>query len=275
MTDHQAGLRRLLDNSGFEMIPTRSAAEKALLLPAGTRVSVTASPAQGMSATIDLTERLSAMGLSVTPHLSARLTKSRAELHGIVGRLEALGISDVFVVGGDADDPGEHHDAMDLIRAMEEVGHPFDRIGVTGYPEGHPFISDDILMRALLEKQPYASWITTQMCFDTDAIVRWIRSVRSEGIELPIRIGIPGVTDLTKLIGISMRIGVGTSLRFLAKNRSLASKLMKPYSPTTLVEELALLAEQDDLGVTGLHIYTFNQVESTLAWVRETRQAVA
>ncbi len=275
MTDHQAGLRKLLDNSGFELIPTKTIAEKALLLPVGTSVSVTASPAQGMSATIDLAEDLSAMGLRVTPHLSARLTKSRAELRGIVGRLEELGITDVFVVGGDADDPGEHHDAMDLIRAMEETRHPFAHIGVTGYPEGHPFIPDDALMQALIEKQPHASWITTQMCFDTEAIERWIRSVRSEGIELPIRIGIPGVTDLTKLIGISMRIGVGASLRFLSKNRSLASKLMKPYSPAALVAELASLAEQEDLGVTGLHIYTFNRVESTLAWVEETRQAVA
>lgn len=275
MTDHDRGLRRLLDDPKFEMIPMKNTVERAQLLPVGTSVSVTASPARGMSATVELAERFCAMGLRVTPHLSARLTKSRAELRGILARLEALDVTDAFVVGGDADDPGEHHDAMDLIRAMVEIGHPFQHIGVTGYPEGHPFIPDDALMRALIEKQPYATSITTQMCFDTAAIERWIRRIRSHGIELPVRIGVPGVTDITKLIGISMRIGVGTSLRFLSKNRSLASRLVAPYSPTDLVADVARLAEQDDLGVTGLHIYTFNQVESTLAWVEETRQAVA
>lgn len=273
MTDHPNGLRTLLDNSGFELIPMKSTADKALALPAGTTVSITASPAKGMSATVDLTEEFVEMGLDVIPHLSARLMKSRAELAGILARLEEIGTRQVFVVGGDADDPGEYRDAMDLIRAMEDIGHPFDAIGVTGYPEGHPFISDELLMRALVEKQPHASSITTQMCFDVGAIERWIREIRANGIELPVKIGIPGVTDVTKLIGISMRIGVGTSLRFISKNRSLATQLLKPYSPANLVGDLAALAEQPDLGIAGLHIYTFNQVEATLAWYLEEREA--
>ncbi len=273
MTDHPTGLRTLLANSGFELIPMKATADKALALPSGTTVSVTASPAKGMSATVELTEEFVEMGLDVIPHLSARLTKSRAELRGIVARLGDIGTRQVFVVGGDADDPGEHHDAMDLIRAMEDIGHPFEAIGVTGYPEGHPSISDELLMQALIDKQPYASSITTQMCFDVGAIERWIREIRANGIELPVKIGIPGVTDITKLIGISMRIGVGTSLKFISKNRSLATQLLKPYSPANLVRDLAALAEQPGLGVHGLHIYTFNQVEATLAWYLEERQA--
>ena len=274
MTDHPNGLRTLLDNSGFELIPMKSTADKALALPSGTTVSVTASPAKGMSATVDLTEQFVGMGLDVIPHMSARLTKSRAELRGILARLEEIGTRQVFVVGGDAEDPGEYRDAMDLIRAMEDIGHPFDAIGVTGYPEGHPFIPDELLMQALIEKQPHASWITTQMCFDVGAIERWVTEIRANGIELPVKIGIPGVTDVTKLIGISMRIGVGTSLRFISKNRSLATQLLKPYSPANLVGDLAALAEQPDLGIGGLHIYTFNQVEATLAWYLEEREAL-
>lgn len=274
MTDHPNGLRTLLDNSGFELIPMKSTADKARALPSGTTVSVTASPAKGMSATVDLTEEFVEMGLDVLPHLSARLTKSREELRGILARLEEIGTRQVFVVGGDADDPGEYRDAMDLIRAMEDIGHPFDAIGVTGYPEGHPFISDELLMQALIEKQPHATSITTQMCFDVGAIEQWVREIRANGIELPVKIGIPGVTDVTKLIGISMRIGVGTSLRFISKNRSLATQLLKPYSPANLVGDLAALAEQPDLGIGGLHIYTFNQVEATLAWYLGEREAL-
>ena len=275
MTDHPEGMRTLLEGTGFELIPMKSTAEKAAAFPEGTTVSVTASPAKGMSATVELSEALAGMGLDVVPHLSARLTKSRAELRGILARLDELGADRAFVVGGDADDPGEHHDAMDLIRSMEDIGHPFTAYGVTGYPEGHPVIPDDALLQALKDKQPYASWVTTQMCFDTGAIERWIRMIRSEGIDLPVKIGIPGVTEITKLIGISMRIGVGTSLRFLRKNRSLAPKLLGSYSPDDLVERLAGLAEQPELGIAGLHVYTFNQVDATLGWYLDSRAAVA
>lgn len=269
------GMKQLLDNSAFELIPMKTTLEHALILPPGTKVTITASPVRGMGATIDLTEELAALGLDVIPHISARLTKSKGELEQIVGRLREIDIEEIFVVGGDADDPGDFFDAMDLIRHLDTLEHPFTRIGVTGYPEGHPNIGDDLLIQALLEKQPYASSVTTQMCFDIEAIRAWIVRIRSLGVELPVVIGIPGVTELTKLIGISARIGVGTSLRFLSKNRSLATKLLRPYAPDALVDSLAELAEDPDLGVSGLHIYTFNQVEATLEWYVAKQAAAA
>ena len=268
------GMSRLLSNSAFELIPMKTTLEKAQTLPLGTKVSITASPAKGMGATVDLTEELVEMGLDVIPHISARLTKSKTELEEIVARLRQAGISEIFVVGGDADDPGDFFDAMSLIRHLETLDHPFTRLGVTVYPEGHPIIGDDLLIQALIEKQPFASSVTTQMCFDIDAIRAWIERIRALGVDLPVVIGIPGVTELTKLIGISARIGVGTSLRFLSKNRSLATKLIRPYAPDDLVASLAELAEDPDLGVTGLHIYTFNQVEATLEWYRNKQSAL-
>lgn len=265
------GLNQLLENSAFELIPMKSTLERARALPPGTTVSITASPVKGMGATVELAEEFVEMGLDVIPHVSARLTKSKAELEAIVGRLREADISEVFVVGGDADDPGDFFDAMALIRYLDTLDHPFTRVGVTGYPEGHPNISDDLLIRALIEKQPFASSVTTQMCFDPEAIRSWIERIRSLGVDLPVVIGIPGVTELTKLIGISARIGVGTSLRFLSKNRSLATKLLRPYAPDDLVDALAELAEEPDLGVAGLHIYTFNQVDATFEWYQNRR----
>ena len=267
------GMQRLLENTVFELIPMKTTLEKAQSLPAGTTVSITASPVKGMGATVDLAEELVEMGLDVIPHLSARLTKSKAELEEIVDRLAAIDITEIFVVGGDADDPGDFFDAMALIAHLDTLHHPFSRIGVTGYPEGHPKIEDDLLIEALLDKQPFASSVTTQMCFDVEAIRSWIVRIRDLGIDLPVMIGIPGVTELTKLIGISARIGVGTSLRFLSKNRSLAAKLLRPYAPDDLVESLAELADEPDLGVSGLHIYTFNQVEATFEWYVDRRAA--
>ena len=268
---HAAAKAALLSNTVFELIPMKTTVEKARLLPPGSRVSVTASPAQRMSATIDTSEQLTRLGLEVVPHLSARLTSGHDELAGIVERLRAIEIDEIFVVGGDVTEPGEFFDAMALLDALRSMGNPFERIGVAGYPEGHPNISDDALMDALIDKSASASHVTTQMCFDAEAIRRWVGTIRDRGVTLPVTVGVPGVTDLTKLISISARIGVGTSLRFLAKNRGLAGRLLRPYTPDALVDSIADIARDPSLGITGLHVYTFNQVDPTLEWFHQAQ----
>ena len=204
-------LADLLERPKFEMIPLKGAADEASLLPPGSTITVTASPAKGMSATVELAVELAAAGYHVVPHLSARLTRDHAELVEIMARLTDAGITDAFVVGGDAKEPGEYFDGLALLEAMTRIGHPFDRIGLPGYPEGHPTIPDDALRRALDDKGPYASWVTTQMCFSDDAIREWVDGERLRGTSLPLYIGIPGVAEVRKLVGIAARIGVGDS----------------------------------------------------------------
>jgi methylenetetrahydrofolate reductase (NADPH) len=71
------------------------------------------------------------------------------------------------------------------------------------------------------------------------------------------------------LLTIAGRIGVGDSMRFLAKNRRAVIRLMRPgrYRPDRLVRPLARLSE--GLGLSGLHLFTFNQVDPTVAWLRK------
>lgn len=269
--DRRANVDRLLAHATFEVIPFKGTFDKAMLFPQGSRISVTASPAKGMDATIDLAVALHEAGYEAVPHLSARLTKDRAELTDILARLKSAGIERAFVVGGDAGDPGEFFDAMALLEAMAELGHHFTELGVTGYPEGHPLIGDEALMEALLAKRPYAHYVATQMCFDVDAIRNWLRTIRNAGVSVPVVIGIPGVTDPTKLMGIAARIGVGTSIRYLAKNRRVVARLLRPgrYRPDSLVRKLGDLAGNDEFGVRGLHVFTFNQIEPTRDWFLE------
>jgi methylenetetrahydrofolate reductase (NADPH) len=62
---------------------------------------------------------------------------------------------------------------------------------------------------------------------------------------------------------------VGDSARFLTKNRGLL-RILRPggYRPDRLIRRLAEVAL--DVGVDGLHVFTFNQVASTVAWHRKT-----
>ena len=150
---------------------------------------------------------------------------------------------------------------------------------MTGYPDGHTMIDDATLTEQLHAKQSLLAehgvdgWVSTQMCFDEAAIRTWIERERAAGITLPIRLGVPGVVDRTRLMKMGARLGVGASLRYLSKNTSTVLALVAPggYDPTSLVA--ALGADADDLGIEALHCFTFNSVADTCAWQREIAAA--
>ncbi len=253
-------------------MPLKHAIDKAALLPAGATVSVTASPAKGIEATVALCEQLQAAGFRAVPHLSARMVRDRSHLCDLVAWLEGAGVGRAFVVGGDEKEPGAFVDGLSLLREMAEIGHPLDEIGIPGYPEGHPFIADGRLLQALREKAPFASYMTTQLCFDPSAIGSWIAATRADGITLPVHIGVPGVTEPHKLLAIAARIGVADTHRFLSKNVRFVARLLRSggfYKPDGLLDGLAPTVADAAADVVDLHLYTFNAVDATERWRKE------
>ena len=266
-----AALARVLQAPTFELIPIKNAMDQAALLPSGSTVSVTASPAKGIEATVELCAELQLAGFTAVPHLSARMIRDRAHLVEIVARLESAAVRRIFVVGGDAKEPGAYPDGLSLLRDLAEVGHPFADIGIPGYPQGHAFIADAALLDALRAKAPLATYVTTQLCFDPIAIARWIADRRADGLTLPIHVGVPGVAEPQKLLTIAARIGVADTHRFLAKNLRFVTRLVRSggfYKPDGLLEGLAPALADPAAGISGLHVYTFNAVEATERWRR-------
>ena len=264
----RSAIAGILAEPKFELIPLKNVDDQAAFLPPGATVSVTASPAKGMEATLELCERLQAGGFHVIPHLSARMIRDRGHLAELLARIDAADIDHAFVVGGDADQPGDYPDGLSLLRAMADIGSGLTDIGVPCYPEGHATIPEAALRQALADKQSYVQSMTTQMCFDPAAIISWLADRRAAGITLPVWIGLPGVAELHKLMLISARIGVADSKRFLSKNTRLVGRLVRPggYSPHGLLEGLAPALADPAAAIHGLHIYTFNQVETTEEW---------
>ena len=254
----------------FELMPVGRAEEPAAHLPGGAKVTVTCSPRRGLENTLLFAGELSEMGFRAVPHISARLVSGEAHLEEIVRRLEASKVREVFVIGGDVKEPaGPFSGALDLLRAMSELGHGFVEVGVAGYPEGHPLIGDDALRRALLDKRRFATYVVTQMCFDADGILGWVSSIRRGGIELPVYVGLPGVVEWRKLLRITLKIGVGDSARFLTKNTGALKMLSRPaYKPDDLVWELAPYIGSQDYNIRGIHFYTFNQTKELEEWRR-------
>jgi methylenetetrahydrofolate reductase (NADPH) len=274
--DQRAALKNLVAQPKFELIPLRTVLERAQALPPAAVVTVTASPSHGLEATLDLACELMAMGHDAIPHLSAHMVRDRAHLEALLARCRECGLRRAFVVGGDAKEPGDYHDGLSLLRAIHEIGNPFTEIGVPSYPEGHPDIADDVLLRVLLEKQPLASYTATQMCFDPEAISAWIAGARAAGVTLPVHLGIPGVAELTKLMTISARIGIADSARYLKKNRSIVGHLITgSFGPDALLERLAPTLADATADVRALHVFTFNQVQATVDWQRRMLEELA
>jgi methylenetetrahydrofolate reductase (NADPH) len=273
----RAALAKILAAPTFELLPLKNAFEQASYLPAGSTISITASPAKGIEATLALADKLRAAGYHAVPHLSARMIRDRAHLTEIVAWLRSAGVSRAFVVGGDAKDPGAYSDGLSLLRDLAEIGHPLSEIGVPCYPEGHAFISNPDLLEALREKAKFATYMTTQMCFDPKAIEVWLWSRRAEDIALPVHIGVPGPAEAHRLLAISARIGVADTGRFVSKNVSFVARLLRSggfYKPNGLLEGLAPLIADPAAGVADLHVYTFNAVDATDKWRREYLQVL-
>lgn len=262
-----AALRR----ARYEVIPLAGVVDDVLEhVPRDLTVTVTASPTRGLDPTLLTSEQLAGYGYHTVPHLSARLIADRAHLADVLARLVAAGIGEVFVVAGDADVPaGAFDGAVDLLAAMAEVGHHLT-VGVTGYPERHAFIPDDVTVQAMWDKRRYASYIVSQVCFDASVIADWVHRVRTRGVLLPIWIGLPGVVSRAKLLRISQRIGVGESVRFLGRHRGWVAGALRrgAHAQDHIVDGLASIVADPDMAIAGVHLFTFNEVAPTEAWRR-------
>jgi methylenetetrahydrofolate reductase (NADH) len=265
-----AGIAPLLRSPRFEVFPADGVEDAvAQWVPADLTVTVTASPAKGLDATLDLTGRLADRGYRVVPHISARLVADDAHLADIVARLTACGVDDVFVPAGDADPPaGRFDSALSLLERLTEMGSPFARTGITGYPETHPRIEDDITVQAMWDKRRHATYIVSNLCFDRAVLRRWINRVRARGVTLPLYVGLAGPVERARLLRMAAKAGAAESARFLAGHTEWFLRLGTPggYSPERLLSRLAPTLSSPAANVEGLHVFTFNQVEQTEQW---------
>ena len=219
--------------------------------------------------TLELVDRLQGRDFHLVPHIAARQVRDRAHLQDIIQHLSGQGVRALFVPGGDLPTPvGVFDSSLSLLREMAEIGHDFKHVGVAAYPEIHPGIDPDTLFAALLAKQEFATYLVTQICFDAEVLQCWLQDMRERGIELPAWIGLPGVMDRLKLLKTSLSIGVGESARFARKQTGLLGKLLQSaqYRPDDLVAGLVPAIVNPALAIDGFYLFSFNQVQETVAW---------
>ena len=256
----------------YEILPFGAGEAQAATAPGPLVLTVTCSPRHGIDRTVDVALGLAGLGHEVVAHLAARSVRDGDHLDAVLDRLASGGVGDVFVIGGDGEPVGPFESAVELLALIAAHDRRPGRIGIGAYPEGHPLIDAATLERALREKAELADYMTTQLCFDPRALLGWLQETRETGIDLPVYVGVPGIVERRRLLEVSMRVGVGTSIAFLRKQRGLRQLLGRSeQAADRLHEAFAPLVGDPRLGIGGLHFFTFNRLGATLAWQTQRR----
>ncbi|WP_406150779.1 methylenetetrahydrofolate reductase [Streptomyces sp. NBC_01012] len=281
-TAPKAANRPLLTDFSLEMTgkDVSGLEEAGPAIPAGTRINITFLGNEDLRTRLDAARAVRRLGFVPVPHVSARRLGSRAALEEFLAGLRADGTSaDVFVVGGDPGRPeGPYEDALALIETGLLRRYGARHVGISGYPEGHPAISDDVLWAALREKsarlteQGLATSVITQFAFDVDPVLAWIEEARRRGVMAPVRIGVPGPAGIRRLMSYASRFGVGTSASIAKKYGFSITNLMGTAGPDRFLRALAERYDPLLHGEVKLHFYTFGGLTATSEWIARFRK---
>lgn len=247
------------------------------LLPSRTRVHVTFLANEDLALRRAAAAAVKAHGFTPVPHVAARRLTSDKALADFLGALHADETSEhLFVVAGDPAQPlGPFNDTLALLTRS-----PLERFGVrtvsiSGYPEGHPHISGPALWAALIDKantlitQDKAGDIVAQFGFDADTVIRWIEDVRNRGIDLPIRVGIPGPAGVKRLMSYASRLGVRSNAKIAKKYGLSLANLLSTAGPDRFITSLAAQLDPSVHGTVRLHFYPFGGLDATAEWIRD------
>lgn len=247
------------------------------LLPAGTDIFVTWVPGMPYHHAVSVSKRLRQVGMNPVPHVAARMLPSRDAAVDFLGRLrDEAQVARALVISGDSAVPvGPYDSSLSLLETGLLQEHGIRSVGVAGYPEGHPGISDPALQEALDGKIGWASrngidlFIVSQFCFDGQAVADWLRRLRSRGLTLPVRVGVAGPSTVRTLIHYGMRCGIGNSLRALGSHGISLTRLLAQHGPEQVVRNIAQSGPGS--GTVALHLYPFGNFAQSALWLEAVR----
>lgn len=246
------------------------------LLPAGGRVYINAVAGEGTAARIRAAEQIRTVGFRPVPHIAARRMQSEQELDDyLTGFVERAGVNEILLIGGDlSDSPGPYASALDVIQSGLPTKHGIRRIGIAGYPDGHPDLSAAVLNQAMQEKlaacksaaiDPY---IVMQFSFQATAIIDWCRATHEKYPGLPVHAGIPGPAKLGTLLRYARICGVQNSARKLQANKNLAFELLRRAAPWEQLEAIGQY-RLDTGQPLSAHMFTFGGLKETISWLQQ------
>jgi methylenetetrahydrofolate reductase (NADPH) len=249
------------------------------VIPPGTRINVTFLENEDLQMRVDAAAAVKRLGFTPVPHISARRITSPEHLEEFLAALRVVDATEnVFAVGGDPAVPmGPYEDSLALIESGVFQQYGARRISIGGYPDGHPGIATDVLWSHLEKKAAALSRleipgsVITQVEFDAHRVLAWVAEVRDHGVELPIRVGVPGPASVKLLLGFASRLGISTSTTIAKKYGLSVTNLLGKAGPEHFIRDLQAGLDPAKHGVVKLHFYTFGGFKTTAEWIASHR----
>lgn len=283
--EREAGMRALapdalgalLDDHSVEVTPAQvSGGDVDRFLAPGTRVFVPWLPGAAADATVAAAVELRERGMVPVPHVAARAVPDTVSLGRLLRRLRSEAAVDrLLVVGGDVASPtGPFDSALRVLETDLLSEHGIARVGIGGYPEGHPRVSGDELLDALLRKQDRAARagldavVVTQFAFAAAPVIDWLRRARAAGVRLPVHVGVPGPARVGALMHYARMCGIGPSMKLLLRHgKGLAGAARVANASRMVLDLAAYAAERPDAGLGPLHVYPFGGLKRAADWI--------
>jgi methylenetetrahydrofolate reductase (NADPH) len=267
----------VLDDFSMEMTgkDVAKVENAASVIPPGTRINVTFLENEDLQMRVDAAEAVKRLGFTPVPHISARRITSPEHLEEFLAALRVVDATEnVFAVGGDPAVPmGPYEDSLALIESGVFQQYGARNISIGGYPDGHPGIATDVLWSHLEKKAAALSRleipgsVITQVEFDAHRVLAWVAEVRDHGVELPIRVGVPGPASVKLLLGFASRLGISTSTTIAKKYGLSVTNLLGKAGPEHFIRDLQAGLDPAKHGVVKLHFYTFGGFKTTAEWI--------
>ena len=253
-------------------------------LPKNTRVYIAHLETEDISAMVATAKRIHDEGFAVMPHIPARMISSKEMLYDWISMYQnEAGVDEALLLAGGLHKPvGDFNSSMQLIESglFDQAG--FKRLHIAGHPEGNKDIDPSggikNVSEALSWKQEFSQRtdasmaIATQFCFDADIVKKWADSIKANGIDIPIHIGIAGPAKLQTLLKFSIECGIGASMKILTNRAKDLTKLLLPYKPTQILNELAAYkSENPELNIEQVHFFPLGGIKKTADWVAEVQ----
>ncbi len=248
------------------------------LLPTRGRIYVNAVAGEGAEERIRTAAQLTAYGYQPVPHIAARRMRTAEELDDyLAGFMDRAGVSEILVIGGDLTEPlGPYGGALDVITSALPAKHGIKRIGIAGYPDGHPVIETTALNQALEAKLAACrtaetdSYIVTQFSFQAGSIIDWCRAIHNKYPDLPIHAGIPGPATLGTLLRFARICGVQSSIKKLLANKKVGLELLRRAAPWEQLEAIGKYRLETGRPLSA-HLFTFGGLTEAVSWLQQVR----
>ncbi len=209
-------------------------------------------------------------GVAAAPHLSC-VGDSKADLREILLDYKDMGINRIVTLRGDLPSGtgmanSELRYANELVEFIRQQTGDHFTLEVAAYPEMHPQATsfEDDLKNFERKVKAGADSAITQYFFNADSYFHFVDRVRAMGIEIPIIPGIMPITNYAKLARFSDACGAEIP-RWIRKQLEAYgddSESIVKFGEEVVSNLSQKLLEQ---GAPGIHFYTMNQSEPTLA----------